>query len=152
MPFKNFTDIQVLSTHLEKITNENKALWGKMTTQHMLEHLDYIVKYSYSGVDIPLQISDDKIEKSRIFLHSNEPMPKNFKLKILGDDLPELKNENINQAKDKLMESMYAFLQHFKYNPQFTKNHPIFGKCDFKDWKLIHNKHFTHHFEQFGIL
>jgi len=36
-------------------------------------------------------------------------------------------------------------------NPDALKLNPTFGELNKAEWEIFHEKHFTHHFKQFGI-
>jgi len=33
-----------------------------------------------------------------------------------------------------------------------TALHPYYGNLNYEQWLLLHSKHFTHHFSQFGLM
>lgn len=151
MLYPDYTDVAFLTIQLDKIKADMPAMWGKMSAQHVVEHLSLITKLSFSEMEIPLEIPEEKVAKARLFLFSEEPMPRNFKLKVLGDEPPSLYFASIDEAKQSLLKMMHDFNAYYEKNPLATRNHPTFGKCSYSDWKRIHSKHFTHHFLQFGI-
>ena len=62
-----------------------------------------------------------------------------------------LKNKTLDQAKEQLINSLNAYEEYFKENPDARTIHPSFGLLTFKEWELFHPKHFNHHFSQFII-
>ena len=81
-------------------------------------------------------------------------MPKDFPAPFLPQDgsLPELKHKNLEAAKEAFLNAVQEFIIYYKENPQAEHIHFVFGKINKEMWELMHRKHFTHHFEQFGLI
>ena len=43
------------------------------------------------------------------------------------------------------------FEETYSEKPDFIALHPYYGQLNEELWRLLHTKHFAHHFEQFGI-
>jgi hypothetical protein len=54
-------------------------------------------------------------------------------------------------AKKELMTQLDDFENYFSLHPNATFIHPRLGHLYYKEWVIVHNKHFTHHFKQFGL-
>ena len=80
-------------------------------------------------------------------------MPKNFEApQFLEIDLKKLKHENLDIAKQKLLEAYDEYETYFKENPEATTKNVVFGNLNSFEWKLFHTKHINHHFSQFGLI
>jgi len=50
------------------------------------------------------------------------------------------------------MDNLKKFSIYYKENPEAEHMNFVFGKLNKEMWELMHKKHFTHHFEQFGLI
>jgi oxepin-CoA hydrolase/3-oxo-5,6-dehydrosuberyl-CoA semialdehyde dehydrogenase len=81
-------------------------------------------------------------------------MPKDFPAPFLEEDekLLDLRHKNLDIAKQSFMDSLKKFSIYYKENPQAEHMNFVFGTLNKEMWELMHKKHFTHHFEQFGLI
>jgi oxepin-CoA hydrolase/3-oxo-5,6-dehydrosuberyl-CoA semialdehyde dehydrogenase len=81
-------------------------------------------------------------------------MPKEFTAPFLPKDgsLPEPTHKNLEAAKQSFMDNLKKFVIYYKENPQAEHMNYVFGKLNKEMWELMHKKHFTHHFQQFGLI
>jgi hypothetical protein len=140
-------------TLLEKLKKDSAPHWGSMTSQHMIEHLTLAVKTSNGKV----QINDcmnppEKYPLLKRILLSSKPLPKNFVNTIIGEELKPLIYPNLENAKEILLKEIIDFENYFIKNPDAQPMNATFGPLNFEEWKIFHNKHFTHHFSQFGLI
>lgn len=136
------------------LTPEREPLWGKMKAQHMLEHLEEFLRMSTGEIiaNEPSE-SEETMEELRDWLYRFSPIRKGLKYPGLpSQGLGELKHKNFEQAKEKFLEAFTEFQIYYKENPQAQIVHPKFGKIGKEMWELFHQKHFTHHFSQFGLI
>jgi len=71
----NFVEIEKL---LSRLTIDQKPLWGKMTPQHMVEHLYKTIQASINEINLNVFTEERKIPiLKRIFL-GEKPLPKEF--------------------------------------------------------------------------
>ncbi len=145
------SDIETILNVLSKLEDTKKPIWGTMSAQRMVEHLTDIVKCSNGKTILDLEIPEEKIEKMQQLLASDTPMPKNFVVSFASKDTP-LRHTEIELAIDELAEEWCDFEELFENNASLKILHPFYGDLNFDQWKRIHSKHFTHHFEQFGLL
>lgn len=138
---------------LKELTNETEPRWGLMTPQHMVEHLTMTVRNATGDMHFEQVTPDEKLPKLQQFLFSDQPMPRGHKVPHLPeDDLPELQEADLDTAKEKFLESWDAFVDIYEKNPGKEALHPVFGTLGKTGWYQVHRKHFTHHFQQFGLL
>ena len=124
-----------------------------MTPQHMLEHLTLTVKISYNRIKIPeFEPSEKQQFQKRALLDTTMEFPRGILAPNMksGELLP-LRNNNLEEAKEQLIESLTGYDAFFNSDPEATTVHPRFGKLNYSEWERFHPKHFKHHFEQFGI-
>lgn len=144
-------DITELIPLLDKLDPNTKPLWGNMSAQRMIEHLSDSIRVS-SGKDFfPMEVPEDRIERMLAFLDSEKPMAKNISVSFAPADV-ELRNEEIELAIDEFLLEWIDFENHFAENPDTKEVHPYYGPLNYEQWLRLHAKHFTHHFEQFGLI
>lgn len=145
-------DSNSIQNKLSLLQEDTQPLWGNMSAQAMVEHLENTIDLSLGKLDnIKLEIPEDKIERAQAFLESDHPMPKNFKVGF-APDRPKLKYDNIDIAKENLLANWKSYQEYFSNNPDATFLHPSFGELNRSQFDRLHMKHFNHHFNQFGLL
>ncbi len=138
---------------LNKLLEQTKPHWGGMSPQHMVEHLSAAVKMSNGKIVFTECMNPpEKHPILKRFLMSNRPMPKDFVNTVVGKGLKPLINNSLKEAKQELIKELSNFEKYFNENPKALPLNPTFGPLNFEEWKVFHNKHFTHHFTQFGLL
>ena len=146
-------DRAAIAKGIDAITPETKAQWGLMSAQHLIEHLDYMNLLSLGKIEAEIVTPEDKIEKYRDSLWNYRAMPREFKLPIFKkDETEDLRYENLADAKKAFWESYDQVTQFYKDNPEGTLKNITFGMLDKYHMQLMMDKHFNHHFEQFGVL
>jgi hypothetical protein len=63
-----------------------------------------------------------------------------------------LRHEEIELAIDEFVEEWLEFEELYTSHPDHTEIHPYYGPMNYNMWLRLHQKHLTHHFEQFGLL
>jgi len=145
---------QTIENYLNKLTDASKPLWGTMSPQHMVEHLEYATRISSGEIqDFEFSTPEKIMEKVYNTLYNYKPMPRNFEApKALTEELKSLKHNNLETAKQKLYEAYNDFENYFKEHPDATLKNIVFGNLNRYEWNLFHRKHYNHHFEQFGLI
>lgn len=137
---------------LEKLSVNSKALWGKMTPQHMVEHLIMTLQSSNGKIKVECVTPTEKLPASKRFLLSSRPLPKLFINPVIGPDLLPLKFSNLDEAKKMLKLELEDYYKFFRENSDAKTAHVTFGELKKDEWDIFHQKHFTHHLSQFGLL
>jgi len=152
-PFKTI-DKKSIQNCLSKLTEDTKPLWGNMTPQQMVEHLEYSLRVASGEIqDFEIETPEKYLEKVQESLFTHNKMPRNYDApKLLEKVLANARYENLAEAKQKLIEAYDEFEIYFKENPEATTKNAVFGNLDKFEWSLMNMKHFNHHFEQFGLL
>ncbi|HEY6437170.1 MAG TPA: DUF1569 domain-containing protein [Ignavibacteriaceae bacterium] len=136
---------------LKKLKADQKSLWGKMTPQHMVEHLYKTIQASINEITLNIYTEEKKIPVlKRIFL-GGKAFPKEFMNPAVGPDLMELEFKNLESAILELENILQRYNQFFENNPTENSIHPIFGYLTKDEWDIFHEKHFKHHLSQFGL-
>jgi len=137
---------------LETLKKDDKALWGKMTPQHMVEHLILAVKMSNGILNLECFNPAEKIPVLKRFLMSGRPLPKLFINPVIGAELSPLEYSSLGEAKEKLKEEIDNYYSFFKSNPDAKTVNVTFGELNKEEWDIFHKKHFEHHLSQFGLV
>ncbi len=137
---------------LKKLDPQKKPLWGKMTPQHMVEHLILAVQMSNRKLKLKCFNPPEKIPSLKRFLMSSKPLPKLFVNPLIGDNLLPLEYSSIEEALEKLKTEIDDYVKFFDNNPSAKAVNVTFGELNREEWDVFHKKHFTHHLAQFGLL
>lgn len=154
MTILNINNRENLRAILNNLSSETPALFGLMTAQHMIEHLILVTGFSNGKLHVTPQYPEEKIEKMKtIIIQSPREISKGFKSPLLPEDsLLNLEYIDLNTAIDELFTALDQFDTHLKNNETLKPVHPTFGALNYDEWVIFHNKHFTHHFKQFGLI
>lgn len=144
--------IEALLPLLLELPANRKPLWGRMTAQHMVEHLALAITLSNGKRNVPVQTPPDKIDKRLLYLRGPEPLVRGFVPDGPLGELPPLRFGDIPAATEAVKKQLRDMDQWFADNPESEQNHPVFGALKVDDWLTFHLKHFTHHLTQFGLL
>jgi len=139
---------------LSKLTVQSTPKWGTMSVQHMIEHLEYTYRIASGEIqDFKITTPEKILEKVHNTLYNYEEMPKNYDFPLATESkIKELKYENIETAKVKLIEARQDYLNFFKKHPETKLKNAVFGEMNRYEWYLLERKHLNHHFKQFGVL
>ena len=80
------------------------------------------------------------------------PRSKEFINPVFGPDLLPLEFSGIEEAKEKLKSEIKDYIKYFKDNPDAKPTNVTFGELNKEEWDIFHQKHFTHHLKQFGLI
>lgn len=155
---KQTTFIQITENIFDKalsgLTETTTPKFGKMTPQQMLEHLTLSYKIASGEIqDFKVVTTEEELEETQASLWNYEPMPQRFNFPLYKTGkLPELNYQNLATAKEKLKEAREAYQEFFVQHPDAQTKHPVFGKLNKFEWKLLNRKHLNHHFDQFGLI
>lgn len=148
-----FIDIELESVlgYLNKLDASTKPAWGTMSAQRMVEHLTDTLLIAVGKNPQKQLVPDEKLEGMLRFLDSDKPMAKGVEVHFATPDM-KLRHEEIELAVDEFVEEWIEFEELYGSNPEHTEVHPYYGPMNYSQWLRLHQKHLTHHFEQFGLL
>ncbi len=144
-----------LPSLLANLHADTPAKWGKMTAQHMVEHLSGTViisngKFAWPGGADGTEWG--RQHRAEMFAPGYDSYPHH----VVAPGVPEtpaaLRFPDIETAKGKFLAEIDRFFDHFSKNPEARPVHPVFGPLEFSEWKTAHMVHFRHHFKQFGLI
>lgn len=144
-------DLESFLSVLSKLEETSRPKWGNMSAQRMVEHLTDGINMSMGIGDFQLEIPEDRVSKMVQFLDSDKPMAQNIQVSFAKPDTP-LRNVDLEEAIDEFTLAWVDFEELYENQPDFSALHPYYGNLNFEQWKRLHSKHFTHHFNQFGII
>lgn len=137
---------------LDLLSCEQTPLWGKMSAQHMVEHLALTLQVSNGKLTVECINAPEKLATLRKILLSERPLPKGFINPVIGEGLFELKYNSLEESILALKNEVVDYEKFFEANSSVLLIHPIFGPSNKSEWDIFHRKHFTHHLKQFGLL
>lgn len=137
---------------LDALTPDRPPLWGKMSPQHMVEHLETVMRVSNGELTVRVVTPEDRVPLVRRYLLADRPFGRNIKNPLLGDGLIPLRHADLEAAKARLREEVERFHSYFAEHPDATPHHPAGGPLNRMEWLIFHTKHMRHHFSQFGLL
>ena len=151
-PFEAFP-IAKVEHYLLGLTEDTPAQWGIMTPQHMVEHLEYFNQLALGKLQVDMITPANKVDKFTESLYNYHKMPRNHSLAILKKgETEDLRFGSLEEAKETFIKSLQEVEAAFKNDAEFRAFNPTFGQLNHYEWKLYCQKHFQHHFEQFGLL
>ena len=143
----NKADNQEIIARINSLSSDSQALWGKMSMDQMLKHINdaILVSFNEKPLKVPFvfkilgRLLKGSVLKKPEFA-KNSPTAKEFKYEE-NFDFETIKNELISN------------FSRFQQGEQAItcKNHPFWGKMNAEDWNTLQWKHVDHHLRQFGV-
>ncbi len=140
---------------LNGLSENSEKKFGIMSPQMMVEHLEEVVRKGLEITDAKdfEQIPEEQIEKLQDWLYTNNKIRPGAQYPLLKEgETPVLRHKNLDMAKEALLNSLKEFQIYYRENPHAQHYHTKFGMLNKEMWELFQRKHFTHHFEQFGLI
>lgn len=139
---------------LQNLEQNTAAKWGVMNTQQMVEHVSDFFNISIEKIPVTLLTPEEHLPKYKEFLYSDKQFKENTKApaSLLGEEALPVRNESLAIAKEKLQQTVGNFIAYFENDPEKKTLHPVFGWLTFNEWIMLHHKHVTHHWRQFGLI
>jgi len=136
---------------LEKLNADEKAKWGIMSPQQMVEHFADAVKNASGKLLLPVLNEGEKLQKSREFLMSETPFKQNIDTPLIPKEGIPHRQPDLQSAINKLKKELDHFFMVFERNPELKTGNAFFGQLDYNmNIQLLH-KHAVHHLKQFGL-
>jgi len=138
---------------VQPLRSDEVPVWGKMTPQHMIEHLAISVTgstiLSHKERKAPSEIQQGFLDS---LVYSEDEMPRNVQNPMFKFGLPDYTYPDIETAKDKMLKSIDLFFRVYEKSPEAHNFNPFLGDLGFDELLVFHYKHFKHHFAQFRLL
>ncbi|MGD0339069.1 MAG: hypothetical protein ABSB78_09795 [Bacteroidota bacterium] len=143
---------EILPDCINDLEENAQPLWGKMSAQHMVEHLIWTFELSTGKYYVPYDTPENYIARVKDFLYNNRATPHDFKNPLLGEEPPSLLYADLVEAKTGFLEELTRYINHFRTQPEAIHTHPLFGPVGAEEWQRINFKHCYHHLLQFGLI
>ena len=144
-------ELETMLSILNGLSSSKTPLWGKMNAQEMVEHLSDMLMMSRGTGNFSIDVDAETIARRQQFLLSDKEMAKNIAVPFTKDII-ELRHDELELALDEFTEEWMNFTEYYENNPSASVIHPYYGDLDFNLWLKMHDKHFMHHFKQFGLI
>lgn len=147
--------VESIKKALQNLHENSERKFGEMSPQLMVEHLEEVTENGFGNLnpDNFSKIPEEKLELLQDWLYSNDKIKPGAKYPLLkeGETLKP-KYKNLEEAKEKLLETLKNYLIFYRENPSAEVFHPRFGVLNKEMQELFQRKHYTHHLEQFGLI
>jgi hydroxymethylglutaryl-CoA reductase len=144
-------ELETMLNILNGLSSSKTPLWGKMNAQEMVEHLSDMLMMSRGTGNFTIDVDAETIARRQQFLSSDKEMAKNIAVPFTKEII-ELRHDELELALDEFAEEWINFTEYYENNPSASVIHPYYGDLDFNLWIKMHDKHFMHHFKQFGLI
>jgi hypothetical protein len=142
-----------LVTYLQRLDATTRPQWGKMSVQHMVEHLGGDAVRNANGqlkFDTILT-PPDKLAAMREFLMGDKPFKENTNNPLMGGELAQLQYKTVQAAIGALQQELIYFFEAYAKNTEMVIRNPFFGDLNFEQNVQLLYKHSLHHLRQFGV-
>jgi hydroxymethylglutaryl-CoA reductase len=144
-------ELETMLSILNRLSSSKTPLWGKMNAQEMVEHLSDMLMMSRGTGNFTIDVDAETIARRQQFLSSDKEMAKNIAVPFTKEIIV-LRHDELELALDEFAEEWINFTEYYENNPSASVIHPYYGDLDFNLWLKMHDKHFMHHFKQFGLI
>ena len=136
---------------IETLDGDTPPIWGKMTAQHMVEHLAWILDLSTGKEKTNCDLPEAKQAAFKPWLYDDRPFPREIRNPRLPLIPGPLKYPTLREAKVTFREALDQFIRDTKVNSQYKETHPVFGSLSMDEWERFHFKHSFGHLVQFRL-
>jgi hypothetical protein len=127
--------------------------WGRMSFQHMIEHMVLIMKNANGKLKVEKTITpEEKIPAFQDFIRSDKEFRENTKSPALPEDPLALHFKTVEEGVDKLEKEIRDFVNVYEATPGLKIRNPVFGDLDYELAVELLYKHAQHHLKQFGLV
>lgn len=149
----DITNRKELNALLDKLTENTQGQWGLMKAQNMIEHLALVMQHTNGKKQAPQRTTDEEAKKMKdMMIYTDAEIPQGLKSPLAGETADPFTYASLDEAKKHLNDELDEFENCFAANPSATFIQPRMGALTHDEWIIFHNKHFTHHFKQFGLV
>lgn len=127
--------------------------WGRMSFQHMVEHMVLIFKNANGKLKTDNIITPaDKVQAFQDFIMSDKEFRENTKSPALPEEPMALHYDSVEKGINKLETEVKDFFNVYEATPGLKIRNPVFGDLDYEHASTLLHKHARHHLKQFGLL
>lgn len=135
---------------IEKLTPDTTGLWGKMSVDQMLAHVNVAYDMYYNKESYPANGFIKKLLLKAFVkppVVGPKPYPKNGRTApvfIISD------KRDFDKEKTRLVGFLKQTAEHGAHHFEGAESHS-FGKMTSDEWNVLFSKHIDHHLSQFGV-
>ena len=138
---------------VRQLNPDQKAKWGKMDAQQMVEHLRDLFQLANGKIVLPLLNTDpEKLAKARVFMMSEGLFQENTRVPVMPEEPRPHIYKDLAEAILKLEPELNDVFAFYAPDPAKTLMHPMFGELDYTQQIHYLDKHVRHHLRQFGLV
>ena len=142
---------QELVPLVQRIPADTQPAWGKMSLQHMVEHLAAAVRVASGQITAPGTADPTKWERNRAFLMTEKPFKENTRNPFLPETPLPLRHHTLAAAINDLQAALIHFFHSYAATPDKKVQNLIFGELGYAEQVQLLYKHGVHHLRQFGV-
>ncbi len=129
-----------------------KPKWGKMSFQHMVEHMVLVMKNANGKLKAEMKTPPDKIQAFQDFIRSDKVFRENTKSPAFPEEPLPLRFGSVEEGINKLETEIKDFFNVYEATPGLKITNPVFGDLDYELAVELLYKHAQHHLKQFDLL
>jgi hypothetical protein len=138
---------------IDSLQENTLAKWGKMTAQHMVEHMSMSFILANGKIKVQAFITpEEKLPAMKRFVLGETPFKENTKSPVLSDELPALRYGSIDEARTIFKRELQNIFNVYEADQNLTLRNPVFGDLNYEEQLGLITKHVKHHLNQFGLL
>jgi hypothetical protein len=138
---------------LDSLTPEHQPKWGKMTPQHVVEHLSLSFALANGKIKADKFITpEDRLPLMKRFVTTDTPLKENTKSPVLSEEPSPLKYGSLEEAKAMFLLQLQNIFNVYEADSTLVIRNPVFGDLNYEEQLGLIYKHVQHHFRQFGLL
>ena len=127
--------------------------WGKMSFQHMVEHMVLVMKNANGKLQVKdMKTPPEKIQAFQDFIMSDKEFRENTKSPAFPEEPLPLRFNSAEEGINKLETEMKDFFNVYEDTPDLKVRNPVFGDLDYEHAVTLLYKHAQHHLKQFGLM
>lgn len=138
---------------LRKADPATPSKWGKMSFQHMVEHLVLSFKSANGKIKTTKVFTpEEKLAGSKQWLATDKEFRENTKSPSFPEEPLPLHFKTVAEGIDKLEKEIADFFLVYQNTPGLTVTNPVFGDLNYEEAMQLLYKHCLHHAKQFGLI
>lgn len=127
--------------------------WGKMSFQHMVEHMVLVMKNANGKLKTTeMKTPADQVPAFQQFIMSDKAFRENTKSPAFPEEPLPLRFETVEQGINKLETEISDFFNVYNETQGLKITNPVFGDLDYEHAVTLLYKHANHHLKQFGLI
>jgi hypothetical protein len=148
MSLINSSHIEDFCERLQKLEENSRPRYGKLLPMTLLDHLSNSLEIALGLRDVALIFPLPIGRIARFFAFLPFPMPPFLPTSA---EFIAPRTGAFEERRSKLLELLRLFHREVLQNPVKLQNHPVLGRMNRIEWAKLQDRHFEHHFKQFGL-